>query len=125
MKTEWTKELCGTEKPEAFQKVSDDTYIQRINIQSYTKQDELTGEEKTNWSCISRFISNDIYETLEDQMTTPAQLELMKQFQLTDSNSVVIMSALAELYEDKSKDVIMMAIADLYEMILSIKNKGA
>ena len=63
MKSEWRKENCGT-KPEQFQQLSDNSWIQRKNIRK--APDTLEGTDG-GYNCESRYISNDVYEAIIEE----------------------------------------------------------
>lgn len=104
MKTVWSEELLG-HQPSQFEKVNDNTYIQRRNI----RKDTLPGdsvESEPGWICESRFISDDIYEDFMEVMNSPAQEQIVNNFTTiqntqagTDENTVTLMLGTADLYE--------------------------
>lgn len=104
MKTVWSEELLGYQ-PSQFEKVNDNTYIQRRNI----RRDTLTGdsvESGSGWVCESRFISDDIYEDFMEVMNSPAQEQIVNNFTTiqntqagTDENTITLMLGAADLYE--------------------------
>lgn len=104
MKTEWTDELCS-KIPEQFEQLNPDTYIQRRNIRkNQTKEDEANNFE--SYICESRMISTDVYNEFMEAMESPSQLQIINNFQtvtenqqISDSNTLTIMSAIADLYE--------------------------
>lgn len=105
MKTEWSEESCGSTKPERFQKLNENSYMQRKNIVEETTEDE-NGQTVVRYHCLSRVISKDVYEDFVDALDDPAQLELMNEFRLvhenfqaSDENSIAMMSAIADIYE--------------------------
>ena len=104
MKTVWSEERLGYQ-PSQFEKVNDNTYIQRRNI----RRDTLTGdstESEPGWICEARFISDDIYEDFIEVMNSPAQEQIVNGFTSiqnkqagTDENTITIMLGTADLYE--------------------------
>lgn len=103
MKTEWREELCS-EYPKQFQKLNPTTYIQRKNIRKMESKEGEMGF--LGYICESRIISNEVYEAFMDDMNAPSQMEIREKLQkveesqdLADSNNLVIMSAIADLYE--------------------------
>ena len=104
MKTAWSEELIGY-KPSQFEKVNDNTYIQRKNI----RRDTLTGDStksEPGWICESRFISDDIYEDFMEVLNSPAQEQIVSNFTTiqnnqagTDENTITLMMGTADLYE--------------------------
>jgi len=63
---EWKQERCA-QQPEELQRISNDTYIQRRDIQEVTHEaDEDAGTEAyTEWVCESREIGVSEYEMLK------------------------------------------------------------
>lgn len=104
MKTEWSKERLGYQ-PKQFEKVNETTYIQRKNIH----RDVLTNDSiasEPGWVCECRFISDDIYEEFMEAMDSPSQQQIINNLhtitsfqELSDSNTLILMSAIADLYE--------------------------
>ena len=104
MKTAWSEERLGYQ-PSQFEKVNNDTYIQRKNI----RRDTLTEDSKESepgWICEARFISDDIYEDFMEVMNSPAQEQIVNNFTTiqntqagTDENTVTLMLGTADLYE--------------------------
>lgn len=104
MKTAWSEELIGY-KPSQFEKVNDNTYIQRKSI----RRDTLTGgstKSEPGWICESRFISDDIYEDFMEVLNSPAQEQIVSNFTTiqnnqagTDENTITLMMGTADLYE--------------------------
>lgn len=103
MKTDWTEEQCGR-LPEQFEQLNDDTYIQRRNIHRAEPKEIDIGEP--GWVCESRMISKDIYDDFMDVLNSPAQAQIVNNLksveekqQLNDEAMVVVMGAIADLYE--------------------------
>ena len=104
MKTAWSEERLGYQ-PSQFEKVNDNTYIQRRNI----RRDTLTEDSKESepgWICEARFISDDIYEDFMEVMNSPAQEQIVNNFTAiqnkqagTDENTITLMLGAADLYE--------------------------
>ena len=104
MKTAWSEERLGYQ-PSQFEKVNDNTYIQRRNI----RRDTLTEDSKESepgWICEARFISDDIYEDFMEVMNSPAQEQIINNFATiqntqagTDENTITLMLGTADLYE--------------------------
>ena len=109
MKTSWSEERLGYQ-PSQFEKVNDNTYIQRRNI----RRDALTEgstESEPGWICEARFISDDIYEDFMEVMSSPAQEQIVNNFTTiqnkqagTDENTIILMLGTADLYE-KLEDI--------------------
>ena len=78
MKTAWSEERLGYQ-PSQFEKVNDNTYIQRRNIRRDTLTEDST-ESEPGWICESRFISDDIYEDFMEVMNSPAQEQIVNNF---------------------------------------------
>lgn len=104
MKTAWSEELIGY-KPSQFEKVNDNTYIQRKNIRRDTLMEDSTKSEP-GWICESRFISDDIYEDFMEVLNSPAQEQIVSNFTTiqntqagTDENTITLMMGTADLYE--------------------------
>lgn len=102
MKTKWMEERLGYFPPQ-FEKVNENTYIQRKNIR---KNPETDDGIEPGWSCESRFISDDIYEDFMEVMSSPAQEQIMYGFTNiqnaqagTDENTFALMLGTADLYE--------------------------
>ena len=104
MKTAWSEERLGYQ-PSQFEKVNNDTYIQRRNIRRDTLTEDST-ESEPGWICESRFISDDIYEDFIEVMNSPAQEQIINNFTTiqntqagTDENTITLMLGTADLYE--------------------------
>lgn len=109
MKTAWSEERLGYQ-PSQFEKVNDNTYIQRRNIRRDTLTRDST-ETEPGWTCEARFISDDIYEDFIEVMNSPAQEQIVKNFTTiqnkqdgTDENTITLMLGTADLYE-KLEDI--------------------
>lgn len=87
--SQWFTEYT-TSKPEEFEKLNDSSYMYRRNIQS---------TENGQWECESRIIGTDTYNEYMRELNSPAQNELMQGQKLSDENAVIIMEAIADLYE--------------------------
>ena len=103
MKTAWSEERLGYQ-PSQFEKVNDNTYIQRRNIRRDTLTEDST-ESEPGWICEARFISDDIYEDFMEVMNSPAQEQIIDNFTTiqnaqagTDENTITLMLGTAELY---------------------------
>lgn len=103
MKTEWQKELCSV-LPQEFEQLNPDCYIQRRNIVKREATEETMGDP--GYECDSRFISKDVYEVFMEQLESPAQTAIMSNLdtvqvnqQTGEVNNLVIMSALADIFE--------------------------
>ena len=104
MKGKWRAERsCG--KPEQFQQLADDVWIQRKNIR---KAPDLENGLDGGYECESRRISADIYEalieeaqspTIENVMQTLSGIEAEQAMQgvLSDSNTETIMQTLSDI----------------------------
>jgi hypothetical protein len=86
-----------------FEQLNDDTYIQRRNIQ---KAPDREGVEDSGYECESRMISKDVYNDMLDALSDPSQTELLNKFNIvtenqesSDDNTLIIMDAIADLYE--------------------------
>ena len=104
MKTAWSEEQLGYQ-PSQFEKVNDNTYIQRRNIRRDTLTEDST-ESEPGWICEARFISDDIYEDFMEVMNSPAQEQIVNNFTTiqnkqdgTDENTITLMLGTADLYE--------------------------
>lgn len=104
MKTAWSEERLGYQ-PSQFEKVNDNTYIQRRNIRRDTLRNDLTKSD-LGWVCESRFISDDIYEDFMEVMNSPAQEQIVNNFTTiqnkqagTNENTMTLMLGTADLYE--------------------------
>ena len=104
MKTAWSEERLGYQ-PSQFEKVNNDTYIQRRNIRRDTLTEDST-ESEPGWICEARFISDDIYEDFMEVMNSPAQEQIVNNFETiqnaqagTDENTITLMLGTADLYE--------------------------
>lgn len=106
MKTEWQKELCSV-YPAAFEQLNPDTYIQRRNIvRKEVVSDDSMNTGDPGFECESRYISKDVYETFMEQLESPSQQQIINNLitvqdnqSLSDGNTMVVMSALADIYE--------------------------
>ena len=104
MKTAWLEERLGYQ-PSQFEKVNVNTYIQRKNIRRDTLTEDST-ESEPGWICEARFISDDIYEDFMEVMNSPAQEQIINNFETiqnaqagTDENTITLMLGTADLYE--------------------------
>ena len=104
MKTAWSEERLGYQ-PSQFEKVNNDTYIQRRNIRRDTLTEDSV-ESEPGWVCEARFISDDIYEDFMEVMNSPAQEQIINNFTTiqntqagTDENTITLMLGTADLYE--------------------------
>lgn len=109
MKTVWLEERLGYQ-PSQFEKVNDNTYIQRRNIRRDTLR-EGSMESEPGWICEARFISDDVYEDFMEVMNSPAQEQIVNNFTIiknaqdgTDENTITLMLGTADLYE-KLEDI--------------------
>lgn len=109
MKTVWSEEQLGYQ-PSQFEKVNDNTYIQRRNIHRDTLTEDSM-ESEPGWVCEARFISDDIYEDFMEVMNSPAQEQIVNNFTTiqnkqagTDENTITLMLGTADLYE-KLEDI--------------------
>lgn len=68
MKTEWKTEKCASQ-PEEFQRISEDTFIQRRNIHKAAGTEEFPDG---GYECESRRISEDVYDALMETLNTPS-----------------------------------------------------
>mgnify|MGYP001224057020 CR=1 FL=1 len=106
---EWRKEL-SRKKPDELQELNKDTYIQRRNIKPY-EHDLGNGETESGYSCECRTISKAEYAAMKEQenkdsetsdnfMTTmEAQAAIYEKLVETENNQLIIMQAIAEMYE--------------------------
>lgn len=106
MKTEWQKELCSS-YPATFEQLNPDAYIQRRNIvrREAVEDDSMIGSDP-GFECESRYISKDVYEAFMEQLESPSQQQIVNNLtmvqdnqSLSDGNMLIIMSAIADLYE--------------------------
>lgn len=106
MKTEWQKELCSS-YPATFEQLNPDAYIQRRNIvrREAVEDDSMMGGDP-GFECESRYISKDVYEAFMEQLESPSQQQIINNLitvqdnqSLSDVNTMVVMSALADIYE--------------------------
>lgn len=106
MKTEWQKELCSS-YPAEFEQLNPDVYIQRRNIiQKQAVEDNSMMRGYSGFECESRYISKDVYEAFMEQLESPSQKQIVNNLttvqnnqSLSDENMMIIMSAIADLYE--------------------------
>ena len=104
MKTAWSEERLGYQ-PSQFEKVNNNTYIQRKKIRRDTLTEDSI-ESEPGWICEARFISDDIYEDFMEVMNSPAQEQIINNFTTiqntqagTDENTITLMLGTADLYE--------------------------
>lgn len=103
MRNNWEKEY-STEPLEQFQQVAPDLYRQRKNgYRIPPKSDEEIGE---TWVYDSRTISKQQYEEYMNALNSPVNEQIRSDFQSVtinqdqlNDNSLVTMSALADMYE--------------------------
>lgn len=96
MSTNWSEEYCGRE-PLEFEQLNEMTYIQRrnIRIQEATEENPMA----SGYICESRLISKETYEEFETSKDSPSQEELRTKLNTNDENLMVLMDAVADLYE--------------------------
>ena len=92
---EWKKELCR-EQPETLQELGKGTYIQRRNITPYERKDG-NGEADKGYSCEYRILTKEEYFA--------AQADIYEKLIETEKNQLVIMQAIADLYEKENGGV--------------------
>jgi hypothetical protein len=78
MRTDWTEERCGL-KPAVFEKLNENVYIQRRNIEELVPTDD--NQDQSGYRCESRKISKDVCDSIIDQMTNPAIESLLENLQ--------------------------------------------
>lgn len=106
------KEENSSVQPKELERVNSNTFIQRRNITAFEREGVGEGSEKeTGYFCEYRFISEDEYYSLLQQEENNDKV---------NDNLLVSMEAQAEIYEkmmeqEENQMVIMQAIADLYE----------
>lgn len=70
--SEWKKELCS-ERPDEFQQISDNSYLQRKDIvEAPPKEDGTPG----GWECLSKKITKKEYDALMDECVSLAIKEI-------------------------------------------------
>lgn len=103
----WKVENCSA-PPKKLEMVNANTYIQRRNI-TRTERDGMNGsdEKEVVYTCEYRFLKEaEYYAYLQQEenrenilISMGAQAELCEKMLETEENQVIIMQALAELYE--------------------------
>lgn len=86
MKSEWKKEICSS-RPEQFQRVADNVYIQRKDIEKVSHKATDSSPAYEDYECMSRRISDDVYEALVEEMNSLTYDALKKQL---DNQDVVL-----------------------------------
>lgn len=111
MKTAWVEDIATFEPP-TFQPNGKNGYVQRKDITPVEVEDPETGEIKTEWHSMLRFISQDVYESMED---TSLAVDPIK-----DDTSSIITNQ-----EGGAEDqyAIMEAITDLYSLIEELREE--
>ena len=100
--TEWRREILS-KKPKEFERLNEKFVIQRRDIVENSVIEKNTNIEQTIYECYSRTLCNEEYDTLKDSLYTPAQMKNEKNFKENDSNMLIVMSAIADLYEKVSE----------------------
>ena len=95
---EWKKELCR-EQPETLQELGKGTYIQRRNITPYERKDG-NGEADKGYSCEYRILTKEEYFAALEQENSNKNMLIE-----TEKNQLVIMQAIADLYEKENGGV--------------------
>lgn len=98
MKTAWSKELCSS-KPEQFEKLNAETWIQRKDIQRAPKKDDVPDP---GYTCMSRMISNDVYEALMEEYEGPTYQTLLDQQEAADVANAEILLQQTEIQATQS-----------------------
>lgn len=93
MKTAWSKELCSS-KPEQFEKLNAETWIQRKDIQRAPKKDDVPDP---GYTCMSRMISNDVYEALMEEYESPTYQTLLDRQESADVANAEMLLQQAEI----------------------------
>lgn len=89
MKTAWTEELCSS-KPEQFERLSAEIWLQRKDIQIAPKKE---GIPIPGYKCMSRQISQDVYEALMEEYESPTYKALADQQDAIDAaNAEILMN---------------------------------
>lgn len=104
MKSEWHAERSSG-KPEQFQQLADDVWIQRRNIR---KAADLEDGSDGGYECESRRISTDVYETLIEEMQSPTMESVMQTL-----SGIEAEQAMQGVTSDSNVETIMQAISDL------------
>ena len=99
---EWKKELCR-EQPKTLHELGKGTYIQRRNITPYERKDG-NGEADKGYSCEYRILTKEEYfAALEQENSNKNMLTSMAA--QAEKNQLVIMQAIADLYEKENGGV--------------------
>lgn len=103
--SEWFDETLS-EKPEEFQKLNPNTYMQRTNAKKITITNPNTKEDEVYWTCRSRKIPTSLYNEYMSNKAAPTNdalramiTDLQEKQKTNDENTLIVMSALADLYE--------------------------
>lgn len=107
MITEWSTETLSR-KPEAFQKLNENIYIQRRNIQKIEEDIPNSTDKSIYYTCECRKLDKSTYESFINMLESPTQEELVskiKNVQNTQTNS------------DENTTALMLGVVDLYEKL--------
>lgn len=80
MKTQWTQELTPT-YPAQFEQIDSTTYLQRKDVEVHKLED---GTED-GYTCMSRKISDDVYEALQEEYASPTYQAMIAQKAVVDA----------------------------------------
>ena len=104
MKSEWRVERSSG-KPEQFQQLADDVWIQRRNIR---KAANLEDGSDGGYECESRRISADVHDALIEEMQSPTMTSMMQAL-----SGIEAEQAMQGVTSDGNMETIMQAISDL------------
>ena len=93
MKTKWSEELCSS-KPEQFEKLNATTWIQRKDIQRAPEKEDVPDP---GYTCMSRMISDDVYEALVEELASPTYQALLDQQEAADIVNAEVLLQQAEI----------------------------
>lgn len=114
MKTAWSKELCSS-KPEQFEKLNAETWIQRKDIQRAPKKDDVPDP---GYTCMSRMISNDVYEALQEEYESPVYMAIAEQQEGMDEANAEILLQQMQIQETQASqdDVLAEILLNIMEV---------
>ena len=112
MKSEWRVERSSG-KPEQFQQLADDVWIQRRNIR---KAADLEDGSDGGYECESRRISTDVYEDLIEEMQSPTMESMMQEL-----SGIEAEQAMQGVTSDSNTETIMQTLSDIQAEIELLK----
>lgn len=114
MKTAWTEELCSS-KPEQFEQLNAEAWIQRKDIQRAPKKEDVPDP---GFKCMSRMISTDVYEALQEGYESPVYKAIAEQQEGMDEANAEILLQQMQIQETQASqdDVLAEILLNIMEV---------